>query len=107
MKNSYKKNIFYLIEKNMYDKNVSYWIQIYFDWIKAYFDILKKNDMMKIYFIEYKFILIWKKKFFFLISWKKGDIIKIYFIKYKVILIEWKYIFILFEFFIFATFQQP
>ena len=29
---------------------------------------------------------------------KKGDIMKIYFIKYKVILIEWKYISISYEF---------
>ena len=59
MKNSYNKNRFYLNEKNMYDKNVSYWIKIYFDWIKIYFDIMKKKgDIMKIYFIEYKFILI-------------------------------------------------
>ena len=29
---------------------------------------------------------------------KKGDIMKIYFIKYKVILIEWKYILISYEF---------
>ena len=42
MKNSDNKNIFHLNEKNMYDKNVSYWLQIYFNWIKIYFDIMKK-----------------------------------------------------------------
>ena len=90
MKNSYNKNIFYLNEKNIYDKNISYWIQIYFDWTKIYFDIMeKKGDIMKIYFIEYKFVLI---------EWKKGDIMKICFIKYKIILIGWKYVFISYEF---------
>ena len=74
MKNSYKKDIFYCNENNIYDKNVSYWIQICFDWIKIYFDIMKKSwcnenifywiqiyfdrikiyfDMMKICFIKY------------------------------------------------------
>ena len=42
MKNSYNKNIFYLNEKNIYDKNISYWIQNYFHWIKIYSDVLKK-----------------------------------------------------------------
>ena len=69
MKNSYNKNIFYLNEKNMYDKNISYWIKIYFVWMKIYLGIMKKSDIMKIYFIEYKFVLIeWK---YILISWKK------------------------------------
>ena len=70
MKISYSK-IYILLEwkKYVYDKNVSYWIQIYFDWMKIYFDIIKKSDIMKIYFIEYKFVLIeWK---LILISWKK------------------------------------
>ena len=30
IKNSYNKNIFYLNEKKIYDKNVSYRIKIYF-----------------------------------------------------------------------------
>ena len=42
MKDSDNKNIFHLNEKNVYDKNVSYWLQIYFNWIKIYFDIKKK-----------------------------------------------------------------
>ena len=60
MKSSCNKNIFYL--KKKYDKNISYWIEIYFDWMKICFDMVKK----------------------------KGDIMKISFIKYKTILIEWK-----------------
>ena len=49
MKNSFKKNIhirkicFTWMKNNIYDKNVSYWIQIYFDWIKIYFDIMKNK----------------------------------------------------------------
>ena len=43
MKNSYNTNIFYLNEKNIYDKNVSYWTQIWFDWIKIYFNIMNKR----------------------------------------------------------------
>ena len=35
--------MFYLNEKNIYERNVSYWIQIYFDWIKIYFDIMRKK----------------------------------------------------------------
>ena len=50
MKNSFNKNTF-LEWKNIYDKDVSYIIQIYFDWIKIYSDIMKKGDIMKIYFI--------------------------------------------------------
>ena len=66
MKNSCNKNIFYLNEKNIHDKNVSYWMQIYFDWMKIYFDIMKKGDKMKIYFIEFKFVLIeWKNLFWY------------------------------------------
>ena len=57
MKNSYNKYLFYLNEKDIYDKNISYWIQIYFDWMKIYFDIMKKKgDIMKMFFIEYKFV---------------------------------------------------
>ena len=41
---------------------------------------------MKIYFIEHKFILIGLEIYFDIM--KKGDIMKIYFIKYIVILIE-------------------
>ena len=41
MKNSCNKNIFYL--KKKYDQNISYWIEIYFDWMKICFDIMKKN----------------------------------------------------------------
>ena len=58
MKSPYKKNTFYLNEKNIYDENVSYWIQICFDWIKTYLISWKKVDIMKLCFIEYKFILI-------------------------------------------------
>ena len=47
MKNSYNKHIFYLNEKKK---------KIYV--IKKIFDIIKTIDTMKIYFIEYKFILI-------------------------------------------------
>ena len=48
IKNSYKKNIFYSIEKKyVYDDNVSYSIQIYFDWMKIYFDIIKKKLIYK------------------------------------------------------------
>ena len=64
LKNLYNKNKFYLNEKNIYDQNISYWIQTYFDWMKIYFDILEKRwynenifywiqicfDWMKIYF---------------------------------------------------------
>ena len=89
--------MFYLNEKNIYDKNVYYWIKIYFDWTKIYFDIMgEKSDILKIYFIEPKFVLTeWK---YILISWKKGDIMKMCFIRYKIILTEWKYIFISYEF---------
>ena len=53
------KIYFTRMKKNIYDKNVSYWIQIFFDWMKIYFDIMKKEgDIMKIYFIKYKVILI-------------------------------------------------
>ena len=71
MKNSYNKKIFYLNEKNIYDKNISYWIQNYFHWIKILFWYNEKSDII-IYFIEYKFTLIEKnceKKTS--ISWKK------------------------------------
>ena len=40
------------MKKKLYNKNISFRIQICFDWMKIYFDIIK------IYFIEYKFILI-------------------------------------------------
>ena len=61
-KNSYNKKIFYLNEKKkMYNKTVSYWLQTYFDWIKIFFDIMKKNDIMKTYVTECKFILIEQK----------------------------------------------
>ena len=51
-KNFYNKNIYYLMKKCVNDKNVSNWIQIiYFDLIKIYFDIMKKVEVMKIYFI--------------------------------------------------------
>ena len=65
-----EKFIFYLNEKNIYDKNISYWIQIYFYWAKIYILISwEKGGIMRIYFIEYKFVLIeWK---YILISWKK------------------------------------
>ena len=53
-----KKHFTWIKKNQIYDKNISYWIQIYFDWIKMYFDIIIKSDIMKIYFIEYKFILI-------------------------------------------------
>ena len=43
IKNSYNKNIIYLNEKNIYDKNISYWIQIYFDLMKIHFDIMEKR----------------------------------------------------------------
>ena len=68
-KNSYNQNIFYLNEKNIYDKNVDYWIQI--------------------------FLTEWKCIF---ILWKKGHLMKIYFTECKFVLIEWKYIFISYEF---------
>ena len=63
MKNSWNKKIFLLNEKKKnqkktYDKNISHWIQTYFDRIKIYFDIIKKSDIMKNYFIEYEFILV-------------------------------------------------
>ena len=54
-------------------------IQVYSDWI----EIIKKKDIMKFYFIEYK--AEWK---YILVSWKKGDMMKICFIQYKFILIE-------------------
>ena len=37
------KNIFYLNEKKLYDKNISYWIQIYFNLMKIHFEIIKKK----------------------------------------------------------------
>ena len=41
MKNSYnKKNILIGWKEVVYDKNISFWIQIYFDWMKIYFDIM-------------------------------------------------------------------
>ena len=48
------------MKKNIYGKNVSYWIQNYFDWTKIYLDNMKKNSNndKKRYFIEYKFVLI-------------------------------------------------
>ena len=42
MKNHIRKTYFIWIKKK-YDKNISYWIQIYFDSIKIYFDIMKKS----------------------------------------------------------------
>ena len=38
------KIYFTWMKKSIYDKNVPYWIQIYFDLIKIYFDIMKKGD---------------------------------------------------------------
>ena len=70
------------MKKYIYDKNVSYWIQTYFDWMK----MKKKGHIMKIYFIEYEFILIGWEIYFDIM--RKGDIMKIYLIKYIVILIE-------------------
>ena len=70
MKNSCNKNIFYFSEKKN-NKNISYWIKIYSDWMKIFWFHERKGDTMKIYFIEYKFVLIeWK---YILISWKKGN----------------------------------
>ena len=43
--------------KNIYDKNIHYRIQIYFDWINIYFDSMKKGDMIKIFLTEHKFTL--------------------------------------------------
>ena len=44
MKNSYDKIYILLGWKNIYDKDVFDWIQIYFHWIKKiYFDIMKQN----------------------------------------------------------------
>ena len=40
----------------IYDKNISYYIQSYFERIKIYFDTIIKRDITKRYFIEYKFI---------------------------------------------------
>ena len=37
------KNIFYLNEKKLYDKNISNWIQIYFNLMKIHFEIIKKK----------------------------------------------------------------
>ena len=80
MKNSHNKNIFYLNE------NIFWYHE-------------KEVDIMKIYFIEYKFVLIECK--YILISWKKGDIMKLYFIK-----IDWiKMYFHIIWIFIFETFQ--
>ena len=80
----------------MFDKNISYWIQIYFDWMKIYFDIMgKKGAIMKIYIYWIQISFDWMKTFD---TMKKIDIMKICFIKYKIILIEWKYIFISYKF---------
>ena len=47
MKNSYNKNIFYLNEKNICDKNIFYETQIFLNifWLNEnfYFDIMKKK----------------------------------------------------------------
>ena len=60
MKNSDNKNIFHLNEKNVYDKNVSYWLQIYFNWIKIYFDIMKKVISWKYFLLNTN--LFWMNK---------------------------------------------
>ena len=57
IKNSYNKNIFYLNEKKTHDKNVSYWIQNYFDWIKTFWYHEKKKV------IQWKYILLNTKLF--------------------------------------------
>ena len=63
MKNSYNKNI--LLEwKNIYEKNISYWMQIYFDWMKIYFDIMKKGDIMKIFLLNTKLFWLNEKIYF-------------------------------------------
>ena len=51
MKIPYNKKIFYLNEKEIYNKNISYWKKIYFNWLTIYFHIIKKNDIMKIYIL--------------------------------------------------------
>ena len=53
----HKKDLTRTKKYNKNDKNTSYLVQTYFDWIKAFSDIMKKVDIIKIYFVE-KFILI-------------------------------------------------
>ena len=53
----------------IYDKNISYWIQSYFERIKIYFDTIIKRNITKRYFIEYKFISDWMRTNFN--TWKK------------------------------------
>ena len=92
-----EKFIFYLNEKNIYDKNISYWIQIYFYWVKIYILVLwKKRWYNENIFYWIQICFDWMKIYFDIM--KKGDIMEICFIKYKIILIEWKYIFISYEF---------
>ena len=86
MKNSHNEKIFFLNEKNVYGKNISYWIENYFDWIKICFDIMKKKWCSKKIFHWIQIYCDWIKIYFDIME--KSDIIKIYFIEYKFILIE-------------------
>ena len=53
MKHSYNKNI-------SYDRNFSYWIQIYFNWIKTSFDMMK--NVIKQKYISLNTNLFWLNK---------------------------------------------
>ena len=48
----------------MYGKNISYWIQNYFDGIKIYFDIIKKKWYNKKIFYWIKIYYDWIKIFY-------------------------------------------
>ena len=94
MKNSHN-NIFLEWKKNIYGKNISYWIQnyisywiqSYFDWTKIYLDNMKKNsNMIKKVFHWIQIYSDWIKIYFDIM--KKSDITKKYFIEYKSILLE-------------------
>ena len=48
------KIYFTWMKKYVFDKNVSYWIQINFNWIKTYFDAMKKRWYNENVNIKYK-----------------------------------------------------
>ena len=60
--------------------------------VKIYFTWMKKTYMIKIFLWNTN--LFWLNENLFSYHEKKDDIMKIYFIKYKFVLIQWKYILI-------------
>ena len=68
------------MKKKYIQYSKAWWIQICFDWTKVYSILTSgKSDIMKIYFVEQKFIFYSIKIYFGIM--KKSDIIKTYFIE--------------------------